>query len=1287
MKKNVWSYLLVSFLVVLGLPSISVAVESQAVETLGKLPLFFVENKGQADTSLQFYSYGGQMYFSPEGIYTHFIQRDSTYQNRFRDKFHEIESISHDTTPVHEKHLVLKKRFLNANTQCEIVGEEELPGKLNYFIGNDSTKWHTNLRTFKQIRYRNLYPGVDLVYHGNQGPTEYDLVINPAAHNSVSSPLSQIQFTIEGADKLELSPEGDLLVYTSIGILKEKSPISYQMKNGIKQTLNSHFTLTSNNTFSFAVPDYDKTQSLVIDPLIYSTFLGGHDTYREWPKDIAVDSIGNCYVTGFESSNNFPITPGSFDTTYNGIDIYSGDVVITKLNASGSALIYSTYLGGSYYDLVGHLAIDQYCNVYVAGYTRSSTDFPTTPAAYDRTFNGGLNDAFITKLNSTGSSLIYSTYLGGTFQEFYSSNDFNYDCDCGIALDSIGNLYIAGYTDSIDFPTTFGAYDTSYYTTLYGCSFIAKLDANGSNLLFSTYLGSIYGTDKICDITLDPSGNIIVAGTVIGSNFPTTANAYDTTYNGGYTDCFVTKFNPSCSALIYSTFLGGDNYDKAVCLAADSEGNVYIAGYTRSTTFPITLGALDTTYNGYSKGFLSKLNSSGSILDYSTFFSGFIYDIAVDNAGQIYMTGSANSIFPTTIGAYDTTFNSEAEGYADCFISKINPSGSRLDYSTYLGGNLSDWGGCLALDKSYNVYIFGYTESSADFPITATAFDKFYNGGQDDFFVTKLSIVITPDLKYLPNLKMLANESLSNIFDLEDYNEGYRGENYSILINFFDLTSLSASIVSQGAYSGVTSGLNSFIVSNSYGTCTASNTVKYSTYRLNKLSWVGIRAGEKVVLNLSNYCYSTAGRVIPPSFGSVSALVVSDTTLLSARWIDSSNIEISALSGFTAAGWIDIIASPVTSNFGIDIDKERIYVHPNLLNIGKFTTFNDIWNYGLEKTTDKADYPAISFLTTANDGSGASQSNVMCFDFTSTNQGIKMTPQFSRMFQYEANSWYIARMKVCSPTVNNDLESQLYHYNGIIPDNAHIDISANIYFGTPTTWSWIETPLYATTTGTGYPQLMLKAGDKTGKLYIAEVQVFKAVPTLYNSTRSKHTLGYAYSNFSSLDYLAMGWSTTECFDTGTSKPALSVTNPGVLSVNFNNAPSDGKSMKFSAWNGNTQKIYTPASTPSSEIGMKADINIASGSFDSYDAMVFLGCYGVATNGSYDFTSIGGQLAAMAEFGTITDGTHYLAAPGRNGYHQMQFALKNNEDGVLNIQNVDFLRDTDDSYFGDITLFP
>jgi PKD repeat protein len=537
-----------------------------------------------------------------------------------------------------------------------------------------------------------------------------------------------------------------------------------------------------------------------------------------------------------------------------------------------------------------------------------------------------------------------------------------------------------------------------------------------------------------------------------------------------------------------------------------------------------------------------------------------------------------------------------------------------------------------------------------------------------------------------PALKLLSREVLSTPYCLEDYSP-VKGCQYTLMNDMGGQVTLSSSTVRMTGLSYATTEMLGVKMSYGIDTLTGNVPVKIASYRLTKLPHIGIRAGENAVLNLSGYCYSTAERVIPPSFGSASALVVSDTTLLRARWIDSSNIEISALSGFTVSGWVDVIASPVTSNFGIDIDKERIYVYPNLLNIGKFTTFNDIWHYGLEKTTDKANYPAISFLTTTNDGSGAAQANVMCFNFTSTNQGIKMTPQFSSMVQYKANSWYIARMKVCSPTVNNDLQSQLYHYNGVIPDNAHIDISANIYFGTPTTWSWIETPLYATTTGTGYPQLMLKAGDKIGKLYLAEVQVFKAVPTLYNSTRSKHTLGYAYSNFSSLSYLAMGWSTTECFDNGTSKPALSVTNPGVLTVNFNNAPSDGKSMKFTAWNGNTQKIYTPASTPNSEIGMKADVNIASGSFDSYNAMVFLGCYGVATNGSYDFYSMGGQLAAMAEFGTITNGTHYLAAPGRNGYHQMQFVLKNNENGILNIQNVDFLRDTDDPYFGDMSLFP
>lgn len=451
--------------------------ESQALSAYGKLPLFFVENKGQADTSLQFYSYGGQMYFSPEGIYTHFIQRDSTAHDRFRDRYHERDFISQDTTPIHEKHLVLKKRFLNANTHCEIEGEEELPGKINYFIGNDSTKWHTNLRTFKQIRYKNLYPGVDLVYHGNQGPTEYDLVINPDAHNSVSSPLSQIQFTIEGADKLELSPEGDLLVHTPMGILKEKSPVSYQMKNGIKQTLSSHFTLTSDNTFAFNVPQYDKTQSLVIDPLVYSTFLGGsgndfaqsNDVDRGF-NSIAVDQNHNVFITGWTLSSDFPTTPGSWDQTYSG----NYDLFVTEVNSIGTGLLYSTYIGGSNgRDMGASLTIDSEGYVYVTGETGSS-DFPTTDGALKTIYNASQN-AFVTKLNKSGSDLIYSTYLGGS----------GYDFGKGITVDTDGNVYITGGTDG-GFPISLGAYDTTYNGGR--DVFVAKLNTSGSSIIYSTSL-------------------------------------------------------------------------------------------------------------------------------------------------------------------------------------------------------------------------------------------------------------------------------------------------------------------------------------------------------------------------------------------------------------------------------------------------------------------------------------------------------------------------------------------------------------------------------------------------------------------------------------------------------------------------------------------------------------------------------------------------------------------------------------------------------------------------------
>jgi hypothetical protein len=458
--------------------------------------------------------------------------------------------------------------------------------------------------------------------------------------------------------------------------------------------------------------------------LIYSTYLGGGG--REYSGDIAVDSLGNAYITGYTiSSTDFPTTSGAFATTFNG-GLY--DVFVSKLNASGTALVYSTYLGGTGDDESRGIAIDSSGNAYISGYT-NSTNFPTTFDAFDTTFNGGLYDGFVSKLNSNGTALVYSTYLGG------DEEDRNY----AIAVDSLENVYITGNTGSPNFPTTPGAYRTAFYGIRGTATvFVTKLNASGTSLIYSTYVGGGFGYD----LAIDTLGNTYITGCTDSSVFyPTTPGAFDTTGNY-YLDGFVTKLNESGTALVYSTYLGGINYDYSYGIAVDGSENAYITGYTTSTDFPTTLGAFDTLINGGYDVFVSKLNPSGTALVYSTYLGGvdleYSYGIAVDGSENAYITGFTYSPdFPTTPGAFDTTLDI----YDDVFVSKFNPSGTELLYSTYLGGDNGEYGKSIAIDGSRNVYITGPT-SSTDFPTTPGAFDTSYNGSVE-VFVTKLSLVPT----------------------------------------------------------------------------------------------------------------------------------------------------------------------------------------------------------------------------------------------------------------------------------------------------------------------------------------------------------------------------------------------------------------------------------------------------------------------------------------------------------------------------------------------------------------
>jgi hypothetical protein len=701
----------------------SPAVQAQVTQNLSAMPLYFIENQGQMDSSIRYYSrgHGGSVFFTKDGIITQYVQynRNTTSLNKL-NHINPKDKYSRDTTPLHVKGVNIHTKLVGSNKNPSITSLQELPGKMNYFIGNDSTKWHTNVPIFQQVQYQNVYPGINLLYKGTSGKMEYDFVVSSGAKPE------DIQLEIQGADKLEITSDGDLAIHTPLGTCIQKKPKTYQENTiGLQSDIPAGFILSSNNRIAFHVPFYDKTKPLTIDPLIYSTYLGGSD--YDQGNSIAVDASGNAYVTGYILSSNFPTTAGAFDTTFNG----GNDVFVTKLNPSGSGLVYSTFLGGTDDGGGNSIAVDASGNAYVTG-SSNSPDFPTTLGAFDTSYNGSL-DIFVTKLNSSGSELIYSTLLGGTYNDSGQS----------IAVDTNGNTYVTGWTESYNFPT----FSERLYAPIpyvIAEAFVTKLNPSGSALVYSKIIGTGTGSS----IAVDASGNAYVTGWA-ESSIPITAGAFDSTWNGG-NDVFVSKLNASGSGYVYSTYLGGSGYDWGNSIAIDSSGNAYVTGYTYSSDFPTTPGAFDTSFNGGFWGdvFVTKINASGTGLIYSTYLGDSGYDhgnsIAVDIHGNAYVTGYTTSpAFPTTSGAFDTTFNG-GPYYGDAFVTKMNISGSGLEYSTFLGGSDEDEGVSIAIDTSGNAYVTGWTVSTADFPITAGAFDMYYYGGDEDTFVTKINL--SPEL-------------------------------------------------------------------------------------------------------------------------------------------------------------------------------------------------------------------------------------------------------------------------------------------------------------------------------------------------------------------------------------------------------------------------------------------------------------------------------------------------------------------------------------------------------------
>ncbi len=687
------------------------AVQAKVLDSYGKLPLSFEANHGQADGRVKF--------LSRTGGYSLFLTEDEavlalrgTMPNTRKTKIQATGDAPESVAAAPATGSVLRMKLRNANSAAKATGVDELAGTTNCFIGNDPTKWRTNVPTYAKVKYEGVYSGIDLVYYGNQRQLEYDFIVAPGADPH------RIAFDVRGAKRIRQDGHGELILKMSEGEIRWHKPVVYQEKDGARQEIAAHYAITAANRVTFELAKYDASRPLYIDPLVYSTYLGGSS--NDYGSGIAVDSAGNAYVTGQTNSTNFPVTPGALQTTGDAYDAF-----VAKINPEGSALVYSTYLGGSDASWGAGIAVDNSGDAYIIGST-NSTDFPTMNALQP-TFGGGPSDAFVAKINPSGSALLYSSYLGGSSQEFGSQ----------IAVDRTGNAYVTGQTLSTDFPTTPGAFQRVCGSST-GCwdAFVAKINPTGSAFIYSTYLGGSGIDDAFAGaIAADDAGNAYVTGDTGSTDFPT-LNPLQSS-NAGAVNAYVTKINPTGSALVYSTYLGGSKDDWTNAIAVDGTGNVYLTGQSLSSDFPTTPGAFQTANGGLYDAFVVKINSTGSALVYSTYLGGLDWDqgnsIAVDSTSSAYVTGwTLSPNFPTA-SPLQKKFGGHHQ--PDAFVSKISPTGSVLAYSTFLGGSGNDSGGGIAVDSTGNAYVTGSTNST-DFPTENPLQPA--NAGESDAFVAKI---------------------------------------------------------------------------------------------------------------------------------------------------------------------------------------------------------------------------------------------------------------------------------------------------------------------------------------------------------------------------------------------------------------------------------------------------------------------------------------------------------------------------------------------------------------------
>ena len=684
----------------------------------GNLPLSFEANHGQTAPQVKFLARGrGYSLFltSQEAVLVVGPPTGHPIAPGAGAPYRAVEARSATPPPA-----VVRMQLVGANADPPVTGHEALPGKSHYLIGHDPQQWRTDIPHYQTVKYEGVYPGVDLLYYGRQGQLEYDFVVRPGADPRA------ITLAFTGARHVRLGAGGELVLGVGGGEIRQHKPVIYQEVDGVRQVIAGGYRIEDQQHVRFEVGAYDASRPLVIDPvLVYSTYLGGSGLDRGF--GIAVDLVGQAYVTGVTPSPDFPTTAGGFQPAHSGSEdafvtkvhrsgsalVYStylggsgddsgrgiavdllgqayvtgqtfsadfpvtpgalqtvnagSDAFVTKVHRSGSALVYSTYLGGSGGDIGSSIAVDLVGQAYVTGQTLSA-DFPATPGAFQPSLSGFI-DAFVAKLNRRGTALVYATYLGGSGLEVGN----------GVVVDGTGDAYVAGQTGSPDFPVTPGAFQPAFAGGAFD-AFVTKVQGSGSALVYSTYLGGS-GFDVGSDIAVDLVGQAYVTGVATSLDFPTTAGAFQPAHAGGGSDAFVTKVHRRGTALIYSTYLGGSFGDggsgsgseEGLSIAVDLGGQAYVTGQTGSADFPITMGAFQPSLSGFRDAFVTKLQRSGAALAYSTYLGGSGEEIglgiAVDLVGQAYVTGQTSSAdFPITMGAFQPA---HAGGTYDAFVAKI----------------------------------------------------------------------------------------------------------------------------------------------------------------------------------------------------------------------------------------------------------------------------------------------------------------------------------------------------------------------------------------------------------------------------------------------------------------------------------------------------------------------------------------------------------------------------------------------------------------------------------------